>query len=165
MSPIGQSPIFFARWRPAKTKQEKPHSSSYWPSSTPNRVGEKRDSNFTSAILERKIFCRPPCWPSCPGFWFACWIGCPRYRLKKAPHMAGLGSISVAVDYHGKPWSRFQVRESSDNPILNAFCRVAPSLRLRVRAMLAARLFVFASVFNVRTCAVVHARRFNFLTI
>jgi len=56
-------------------------------------------------------------------------------------------------------------RESSDNPILNAFCRVAPSVRLRVRAMLAARVFFFASVFNVRTCAVVHAWRFDFLVI
>ena len=65
--------------------------------------------------------------------------------------MAGLGSISVAVDYHGSLGVGFQARESSDNPILNAFCRVAPSLRLRVRAMLAARLFFFASVFSVRT--------------
>jgi hypothetical protein len=61
--------------------------------------------------------------------------------------------------------ARFQPRESSDNPMLNAFCRVAPSVRFRVFAMLAARVFFFASVFKVRTCSDVHARRFNFLDI
>jgi hypothetical protein len=40
---------------------------------------------------------------------------------------------------------------------------VAPSVRFSVRAMLAARFFFFACVFNVRTSAVVHARRFDFL--
>jgi len=50
--------------------------------------------------------------------------------------------------------------------MLNAFCRVAPSDRLRVFAILAARFFFFARVFNVRTCAVVQARRFDtFLAI
>jgi hypothetical protein len=49
--------------------------------------------------------------------------------------------------------------------MLSAFCRVAPSLRLRVRAMLAAFVFLFASVFSVRTWAVVHARRFDLLVI
>ena len=29
----------------------------------------------------------------------------------------------------------YQARESSDNPILNAFCRVAPSVRFNVRAV------------------------------
>jgi hypothetical protein len=58
-----------------------------------------------------------------------------------------------------------QARESSDSPILNAFCRVAPSLRFKVRAMLGAFVFLFASVFSVRTWAVVHARRFDFLAI
>jgi hypothetical protein len=56
-----------------------------------------------------------------------------------------------------------QARESSDKPMLNAFCRVAPSARFRVRAMLAARFFFLASVFNVRTCSGVHMRRFDLL--
>jgi hypothetical protein len=56
-------------------------------------------------------------------------------------------------------------RESSDNPRLNAFCRVAPSVRFSVRAMLAARVFFLAAVFKVRTSAAVHARRFDFLAI
>ena len=34
-NPIGQSPVFFTPWRPP-TKQERRHSSSCWPSSTPS---------------------------------------------------------------------------------------------------------------------------------
>jgi hypothetical protein len=49
-------------------------------------------------------------------------------------------------------------RESSDNPMLNAFCRVAPSVRLRVRAILPAGVFFRASDFSSRTFAVVQAR-------
>jgi hypothetical protein len=71
---------------------------------------------------------------------------------------------------HGeRPWglagAKFQARESSDNPRLKAFCRVAPSVRFKVLAMLAALVFFFARVFNVRTCAGVHERRFEFLAI
>jgi hypothetical protein len=59
----------------------------------------------------------------------------------------------------------YQARESSDKPILKAFCRVAPSVRFNVRAMLAARVFFLAAAFNVRTSDAVHARRFDFLAI
>lgn len=59
-----------------------------------------------------------------------------------------------------------QARESSDNPKLNAFCRVAPSVRLSVFAILAACVFFFANTFKVRSCSGVHARRFDaFLAI
>ena len=58
-----------------------------------------------------------------------------------------------------------QERESSDNPRLNAFCRVAPSVRFKLRAMLATRVFFRAIVFNVRTSDDVHDRRFEFLGI
>jgi len=61
--------------------------------------------------------------------------------------------------------AKFQARVSSDSPRLNAFCRVAPSVRFRVLAMLAALVFFFASVFKVRTCSAVHARLDAFLTI
>ena len=44
--------------------------------------------------------------------------------------------------------------------MLNAFWRVAPSDRLRLFAMLPARLFFFAIDFNVRSSAAVHARLF-----
>jgi hypothetical protein len=59
------------------------------------------------------------------------------------------------------PWTAgTQTRESSDKPILNAFCRVAPSERFSVLAIRAACVFFRASVFNVRTFSGVHARRF-----
>ena len=60
---------------------------------------------------------------------------------------------------------RNYARVSSDKPILKAFCRVAPSVRFKVRAMLFARVFFFACAFNVRTSAVVQARRFDLLGI
>jgi hypothetical protein len=60
---------------------------------------------------------------------------------------------------------RFQTRESSDNPRVKAFCRVAPTVLFKVRAILSACVFCRANVFNVRTCSVVHARRFDCLFI
>jgi hypothetical protein len=54
-----------------------------------------------------------------------------------------------------------QPRESSDNPILNAFCRVAPSDRFNFLAILAAGVFLRASVFSSRTCTDVQARFFD----
>ena len=44
--------------------------------------------------------------------------------------------------------------------MLNAFCRVAPSVRFSVLAIRAACVFFRASAFNVRTCSGVHSRRF-----
>jgi hypothetical protein len=58
-----------------------------------------------------------------------------------------------------------QTRESSDNPMLNAFCRVAPSLRFSVLAIFVAGIFFRASDFNSRICAVVQTRLLDpFLT-
>jgi hypothetical protein len=54
-------------------------------------------------------------------------------------------------------------RESSDNPRLNAFCRVAPSLRLRLLAIFLAGVLLRAADFNSRTSALVQARLFEFL--
>jgi hypothetical protein len=59
----------------------------------------------------------------------------------------------------------YHARESRDSPRLNAFCRVAPSVRFKVRAMLAACVFFLAAAFKVRTSAVDHGRRFDFLAI
>ena len=56
-----------------------------------------------------------------------------------------------------------QPRESSDNPRLNAFCRVAPSLRLRLLAIFLAGVLLRAADFNSRTSAFVQARLFEFL--
>ena len=49
-------------------------------------------------------------------------------------------------------------RVSSDNPRLKAFCRVAPSVLFKVRAIVAARVLLFASFFNVRTSFSVQVR-------
>src|SRR5580658_8733033 len=58
-------------------------------------------------------------------------------------------------------WSaQTQIRESSDNPILNAFWRVAPSVRFSALAIRLAGVFFLARVFNSRRCSAVHARRF-----
>jgi hypothetical protein len=44
--------------------------------------------------------------------------------------------------------------------MLNAFCRVAPSVLFNFLAILAAGVFIFAIVFSSRTSPEVHARRF-----
>jgi hypothetical protein len=53
-----------------------------------------------------------------------------------------------------------QERESSESPMLNAFCRVAPSVLFNFLAILDAGVFLFAMVFSSRTSPEVHARRF-----
>ena len=45
--------------------------------------------------------------------------------------------------------------------MVNAFCRIAPSVRFSALAILAACFFFRASDFRVRTCAGVHERRFD----
>ena len=52
----------------------------------------------------------------------------------------------------------FAARVSSDNPRLKAFCRVAPSVLFKVPAIVAARVFFFASFFKVRTSFDVQVR-------
>jgi hypothetical protein len=49
-----------------------------------------------------------------------------------------------------------QARESSDNPMLKAFCRVAPSVRLSILAIAPADFFLRARDFNFLTCTGVH---------
>jgi hypothetical protein len=51
-----------------------------------------------------------------------------------------------------------QARVSSERPMLNTFCRVAPSVRLSFLAILRARVFLRAIVFSPRTCSDVQAR-------
>jgi hypothetical protein len=72
---------------------------------------------------------------------------------RKSPALRGL-------IHSGYFKSKSHARESRDIPRLKAFCRIAPSVRLRVLAMLAALVFFFARVFKVRTLSGVHARRF-----
>jgi hypothetical protein len=53
-----------------------------------------------------------------------------------------------------------QALESSDKPMMNAFARVAPSLRFKVLAIRAACVLFRARDFKVLTCSGVHGRRF-----
>ena len=53
-----------------------------------------------------------------------------------------------------------QERESRESPMLNAFCRVAPSDRRSFLAILPAGVFLRAIAFSSRTSLEVHARRF-----
>jgi hypothetical protein len=46
---------------------------------------------------------------------------------------------------------------------MNAFCRVAPSLRLRLLAIFLAGVLLRAADFNSRTSALVQTRRLEFL--
>jgi len=59
-----------------------------------------------------------------------------------------------------KPRVACYARESSDNPILKAFCRVAPSVRFRDLAIFFAGVFLRANVLSSRTCSAVQARLF-----
>src|SRR6202049_1750538 len=52
-------------------------------------------------------------------------------------------------------------RESSETPMLNAFCRVAPKLRLSALAIFGAGVFDLAIVFSSLTSCEVHSRRLD----
>ena len=83
------------------------------------------------------------------------------WRLTKTPRT--IGGFERPLRFAGE---KFRPAKSSDKPILNAFCRVAPTVRFNVLAIFAACVFFRASAFNVRTCAGVHSRRFDtFLAI
>jgi hypothetical protein len=49
--------------------------------------------------------------------------------------------------------------------VIAAKTNFASTVHFRVRVMLAARIFFFVSVFNVRTSDAVHSRRFDFRAI
>jgi len=76
----------------------------------------------------------------------------PRWSAKSPAYGGALKHNSV---------KRVQTRESSDKPMLNAFCRVAPSVRLSVLAIVPAGFLLFARDFSVRVSSVVQARRFD----
>jgi hypothetical protein len=83
-------------------------------------------------------------------------LGTLQFEIK-APHKRG-----------ASPFRRtelVQARESSDNPRLNAFWRVAPSVRLKTLASFRADVFFRAADFSSRTSEAVHERRFDFLVI
>src|SRR5271154_779751 len=84
----------------------------------------------------------------CPAASLVSWL----YSTAQRPRIQ-----TTAQQGHLIMW-RPHMRESSDNPILNAFCLVAPSVRFSVLAILAAGVFFRASDFKSRTCAVVQGR-------
>ena len=55
----------------------------------------------------------------------------------------------------------YQARELSDNPIVNAFCRVAPSDLFKRRAIDRAGIFLRASDLRSRSCTDVQVRLFE----
>ena len=86
-----------------------------------------------------------------------------RYGLTLFRPAAGappLSIIDLALHHAALADLRFLAAMLREIPDCVAFWRVAPSDRLRLFAMFAARLFFFAIDFNVRTCAAVHARPF-----
>jgi hypothetical protein len=70
-----------------------------------------------------------------------------------------LAVLSGAIEASGCK-QQDQRRVSSETPKLNAFWRVAPSVRLSFLAIVAARLRCLAKTFNVRTSTDVQARAF-----
>jgi hypothetical protein len=56
---------------------------------------------------------------------------------------------------------RDQARESSERPILSAFCRIAPSDLFKRRAIVAAGTFFRANDLSSRTCTDVQKRIFD----
>jgi hypothetical protein len=84
-------------------------------------------------------------------------MGSPHSASPKNKKSPAVGGARLDKRIGGQ---RAQTRESSDKPILNAFCRVAPSERFSVLAIWPACFFFRASAFNVRTFSGVHARRF-----
>ena len=76
---------------------------------------------------------------------------------------AGAKKKPRASEWRGftKHWELIRQRESSDNPILNAFWRVAPSVLFNFLAIRPAGVFLRAMVLSSRTCTDVQARLFD----
>jgi hypothetical protein len=82
--------------------------------------------------------------------------------LQKKYHDTGRGlkTSVVAVTAKLELLLLDQERESRESPMLNAFCRVAPSDRRSFLAILPAVVFLRAMDFRSRSSLAVHARRF-----
>ena len=87
------------------------------------------------------------------------------------PGLLKFGSPEVISVKQGREFPvrspmEIQERESSDSPMLNAFCRVAPSVLFNFLAILVAGVFRFAIDLSPRTSVAVQARRLpDFLAI
>ena len=82
--------------------------------------------------------------------------------LQKKYHDTGRGlkALGGAVTTKLELLLSDQERESRESPMLNAFCRVAPSDRRSFLAILPAVVFLRAIDFRSRSSPAVHARRF-----
>ena len=80
----------------------------------------------------------------------------------RARDRAGVCEAQAGTNHAQKDFgcSEDQERESSESPMLNAFCRVAPSDLFSFFAILPAGVFLRAIVFRSRTSVAVQARRF-----
>jgi hypothetical protein len=65
---------------------------------------------------------------------------------------------SILIENECAAAEDLNAHQSSDTPILNAFWRVAPSVRFSFLAIFPALVLFRASVFRARTAVVVHAR-------
>src|SRR5258708_27994049 len=74
------------------------------------------------------------------------------------------GCSNRLVDFVHFGVLRLPGRELSDTFNVRAFWRVAPSVRLSLRAILAAGVFCRASDLSSRTSCAVHSRLFGFFT-
>ena len=100
------------------------------------------------------MYCRVSC--ALPWLLLSGWSARPREDAL-GPNPVSLSNCSGELRRHQ--------RESSESPILNAFCRVAPSVLFNFLAIFVAGVFVFAIVLSPRTSVAVQARRFLDLAI
>jgi hypothetical protein len=86
----------------------------------------------------------------------------------KAPHTREVAGLDLAAQLKSELrdfTNPTRQRESSDKPRLNAFCRVAPSVRFSDLAILPAVVFLRAPDFKSRMSAAVQARLLDLFTI
>jgi hypothetical protein len=91
-----------------------------------------------------------------------------RVAINKCPHdiVPACAHRPAPIRTQKLASGKSQERESSESPMLNAFCRVAPSVLFNFLAIRDAAVFFFAIVFSSRTSVAVQARRFfDFLGI
>ncbi len=94
--------------------------------------------------------------------------GSSRAAINKCPHeiVPACAHRPAPIRTQKLASGKSQERESSESPMLNAFCRVAPSVLFNFLAICDAAVFFFAIVFSSRTSVAVQARRFfDFLAI
>ncbi len=94
--------------------------------------------------------------------------GSSRAAINKCPHeiVPACAHRPAPIRTQKLASGKSQERESSESPMLNAFCRVAPSVLFNFLAICDAAVFFFAIVFSSRISLAVQARRFfDFLAI